>query len=393
LPVTPREMTAGTGEGPGRRSSRLLFLCAELDNGGAERHWAALLPALADLGVGVRVVAIKEGGRALVELRQAGIPIRELGQSGLRSFAALPSLLQERRSDLTAIVTFGYNSHALGAVFSRLTGTPQVVNWHRQQGWPMNPVERNAVRLAARAGAGVIAVTRAQIDDLSMLGFPADRIRVINNGVKAPTMTGLSRSSIRGRLDLDSEGIVALLVARLRPEKRIVDFIDAVALAKERLPDLLGIIVGDGPMLGELERYASDRAAAVRFVGHQRDPAPWMLAADFVCLTSSFEALPISLVEAISCGRPCIATDVGGTREIVENGVNGELTAPEDPASVAASIVRLGEDADLREAMGEASLRRWRNSFSFDTMVDRYARLLGSVKGPPTDWIDPPGAG
>jgi glycosyltransferase involved in cell wall biosynthesis len=377
-----------TREGVSGTSSRLLFLCAELDNGGAERHWAALIPALADLGVGVRVVAIKGGGRALEVLQSAGVPIRELGRSGLRSFAALPALLEERGSHPTAIVTFGYNSHAVGAVLSRLTGTPQIINWHRQQGWPMNVVERNAVRLAAKAGAGVIGVTEAQIDDLSGLGFPAGRIRVVNNGVKEPAMAELDRSLIRGRLGLDDAAFIAVLVARLRPEKRIVDFIDAVALAKRRLPALQGVVVGDGPMGEELERYAVDRAADVRFVGHQRDPAAWMVAGDVVCLTSNFEALPISLVEAISCGRACIATDVGGTREIVEDGVNGKLTKPEDPASVAASMVLLAEDPDLREAMGEASLRRWRDCFSFDTMVDRYAGLLGSVKGPPAEWAE-----
>jgi glycosyltransferase involved in cell wall biosynthesis len=367
-------------------SPRLLFLCAELDNGGAERHWAALIPALARRGAGVRVVAIKGGGRALERLRASGVPIRELGRSGFRSFVALPPLLEEQSASPTAVVTFGYNSHVLGALFSRATGTPQVLNWHRQQGWPMNRVERNAVRLAARSGAGVIAVTNAQCDDLSGLGFRQDRIRVVNNGVARPVEIDVPPASIRARLGLPKEAFIAVLVARLRPEKCISDFIDAIALAKTSLPNLVGIVVGDGPMLGELQRYASSRSASVQFVGYQSDPGAWMLASDVVCLTSRFEALPISLLEATSCGRPCIASDVGGNREIVQSGVNGLLTPAGAAEPVADAIVRLGRNRGLAEAMGREGLRLWREQFDFKVMVERYWSLLRAVHGPPTNW-------
>jgi glycosyltransferase involved in cell wall biosynthesis len=367
---------------------RILFVCAKLDNGGAERHWAGLLPALHERGLGVRVVAIEGSGRALQQLRDCGIPVRELGRKGLSSLAALPALMQERGSDPTAIVSFGYNAHVLSGAFARSTSTPHVVNWHRQQGWPMNHVERNAIRLTARAGAGVISVTDAQGEDLVRLGFPLTRIRVVPNGVPPPALLDIPREQLRGRLKLPGDKFLAVLVARLRPEKRVVDFIDAIALARDQRPDIMGVIVGDGPMTDELEQYAARRDASIRFVGHQSDPPMWMLAADVVCLTSRFEALPISLVEAISCGRPCIATDVGGTRDIVEEGVNGRLVAPEDSRTLAATIVDLVQRPDLRTEMGRASHARWHARFSFDAMVDRYASLLSAAEGPPTAWTD-----
>jgi glycosyltransferase involved in cell wall biosynthesis len=374
----------------GERQSdrRILFVCAKLDNGGAERHWAALLPALNKRGLGIRVVAIEGSGRALEQLRDYGIPVRELGRNGLGSLAALPALMQERGSDPTTIVSFGYNAHVLSGAFARTTGTPQVVNWHRQQGWPMNHVERNAIRLTARSGAGVISVTEAQSEDLIGFGFPSTRIRVVPNGVPPPELLDVPSTQVRNRLDLPGEKFLAVLVARLRPEKRVVDFIDAIAMARDQLPDIMGIVVGDGPMADELEGYAARKGAPVRLVGHQNDPPMWMLAADVVCLTSRFEALPISLVEAISCGRPCIATDVGGTRDIVKDGVNGRLVAPEDPTRLAATIVDIAQRPDLREEMGIASLEHWRAHFSFDAMVGRYGSLLSAAEGPPTVWTD-----
>ena len=111
-----------------------------------------------------------------------------------------------------------------------------------------------------------------------------------------------------------------------------------------------------------------------------------MIAADVAVLASDFEALPISLVEALSCGRPCVATGVGGVSEIVEDGHNGLLVPVGDPESMASALVRLSRDGETCDRMGERSLARWRERFSFAGMVSDYSRFLTSVTGPPTRW-------
>jgi glycosyltransferase involved in cell wall biosynthesis len=361
---------------------RVLFLCAALDAGGAERHWASLMPALCDRGLAVRLVALEGGGRALEQLRAQGVPVRELGRSGVASLRALPSVLAEGQGRPAVIVTFGYNAHALGALAARTLGIPHILNWHRQAGWQMSPVEAGAVRLAARLGAGAIAVTAAQLPDLHGLGFRASRLRVVPNGTSARG-TGAGRSSMRGELGLPAKGLVAVLVARLRPEKRIVDFIDACARLRHELPDLRGVVVGDGPQAEELGHHAAEQDAPVHFAGYQADPTRWMVAADVVCLTSTHEALPMVLVEALACGRPCITTAVGGVGEIVEDGANGFVVAREDVPGLVRALRRLAMDPALRERMGAESLTRWRLSFSLDAMVVAYADLLRSVEGMP----------
>lgn len=366
------------------RAARVVFLCAQLDNGGAERHWAELLPALGQRQIGVRLVALLGGGRALERLRAEGIPVRELGRSGIASVLLLPALLAEARAQPSALVSFGYNAHALGALFARITRTPHVVNWHRQAGWPMNTVEANAVRLAARLGAGAIAVTEAQHRDLLALDFDPQAIRTVANGVR-PHDPG-RRTQERARLDISPGEFAAVLVARLRPEKRVGDFVAAVDRASRSDPRIRGIVVGDGPMADELRQRATAGDAPVTFVGHDPEPTRYMIAADVVVLASEFEALPISLVEALSCGRPCVATDVGGVREIVEDGHNGLLVPVGDPESMASALLRLSRDADTRAHMSERSLAQWRQRFSFTGMVADYARLLTSVTGPPTRW-------
>jgi glycosyltransferase involved in cell wall biosynthesis len=365
---------------------KALFLCPVLDAGGAERHWATLLPALRERGAEVRLVAVEGGGRALEELREAGVPVRELGAAGLSSLKRLPALLTEVSQAPNVIVTFGYNAHALGALFARVTTTPQLLNWHRQQGWPMTRVESGAVRFAARLGAGAIAVTQAQLPDLERLGLPADRLRVAPNGVEAPRRLGDPRAQIRTELGLPADGFLAVLVARLRPEKRITDFIDAVARLRSRVPGLHAVVVGDGPLAADLRAYGERQGAPMRFAGFQSEPTDWMLAADAVCLTSEFEALPMALIEATSCGRACVATNVGGNDEIVQHGINGFLVAPADVSGLAAALERLAREDALRQRMEAASLSRWGALFSFDAMADRYLDLLGSVHGVPASW-------
>ena len=383
-PATVTSGPAAPEPVPASQAARIVFLCAQLDNGGAERHWAELLPALAQRRIGVRCVALLGGGRALESLRADGIPVRELGRSGLASASLLPTLLTEARAQPSALVSFGYNAHALGALFSRITRTPQVVNWHRQAGWPMNAVEASAVRLAGRLGAGAIAVTEAQHPDLLGLDFDPRAIRTVANGVGSQDLG--RRAQERARLGMTPDEFVAVLVARLRPEKRIADFVAAVHQASQSDPRIRGIVVGDGPTADELRELAAAAAAPVTFVGHDPEPTRYMLAADVAVLASEFEALPISLVEALSCGRPCVATDVGGVREIVQDGDNGFLVPFGEPEAMAAALLRLSRDPETCARLGERSLDRWRERFSFTAMVADYARLLTSVTGPPTRW-------
>ena len=369
-----------------RNRVHVLFVCAALDAGGAERHWGDLLPALRDRGFGVRLLALDGGGRALERLRSTeGIPVRELGESGVRSAVSLPAVLAEMQRGAHVVVTFGYNAHAITAVAARLAAVPHVVNWHRQEASPMALIERTAVRLAALLGAGVIAVTDAQRRDLRRLGFPDARQRVIANGTRAPTAHA-SRDTTRRELGLPGGGFVALMVARLRPEKRVGDFIDACAALAETMPDIQGVVVGDGPLEAELRRHATERGAPVRFAGFDRDPERWMVAADVVCLTSSHEALPMALVEALACGRPCIATAAGGVPEVVHDQANGRLVPVADVPALVEAMRALAEDPGLREAMGAHSRERWAARYSFEAMVDRYADLLAGVAGMPVRW-------
>jgi glycosyltransferase involved in cell wall biosynthesis len=339
--------------------------------------------------VGVRVVAIGSGGRALAELRESGIPVRELGGEGAAAgLVRLPALLAERKAAPTVVVSWSYNAHALAGLFARLTGTPHVINWHRQPGFLGSGIQERATQLAGCLGAGAIAVSDTQIPDLDTLRVGRSRVRVVPNGVPDPIDLDDSGAALRADLDLPADILVAVLVARLRPEKRVSDFIRAVGSAAERGVRVQGVVVGDGPEDSSLRSEAEATNAPVRFVGFQQDPRRYILAADVTCLTSGFEALPMALIEAAACGRACVTTDVGGTREIVVDGESGFVVAPGDVEAFAGALERLAAGTGLAQRMGRMARERWRARFTFERMVDKYVELLSSVSGPPTAWHD-----
>jgi glycosyltransferase involved in cell wall biosynthesis len=172
--------------------------------------------------------------------------------------------------------------------------------------------------------------------------------------------------------------VVALLVATLRPEKRVPDFIDAVSAARKSNPALVGVVVGDGPERSVV-RAAADGRPGIYLLGHRDDVSELMRAADIFALASEHEALPMSILEAMAAGLPIVATDVGGIPGVVTHGENGLLVPPEDPAAMAARLVELASDSDLRLAMGSVSRRRQRESWDAGRMIERYAEFLLAV--------------
>ena len=169
-----------------------------------------------------------------------------------------------------------------------------------------------------------------------------------------------------------------MLVATLRPEKRVDVFIRAIQTAARRDSRISGIVVGDGPELGRLSELVDDDGA-VRLIGHRSNVADILGAADVVCLSSDAEAGPMTVLEAMSVGKPVVATDVGGVSEAVINEETGLLVPARDIGAFASAILRLASDPSLAGRMGEAARMRHRALFSTSRMVSEYAELFERV--------------
>ena len=178
-----------------------------------------------------------------------------------------------------------------------------------------------------------------------------------------------------------------LVVGRLLRDKGIVEFVEAARQLRSVLPgarfQLLGPIDdGNRTAIRRSELEAWVREGVVEHLGTTDDVRPFIAGASAVVLPSYREGLPRSLLEAAAMGRPLIATDVPGCRDVVEDGVNGLLCAVRDAGSLAAAMQRFAElPLDRRVAMGEAA-RRWvQDRFNEDFVVRAYLDVLARIQG------------
>lgn len=370
--------------GASERAQKVLFICPNLKAGGAERQWTLLAPGLAERGFDVRVMTLDSRGVYFEDLLARGVPI---ACAGLRHRADPLGLARAARlggAGPSAVLTRGVSAHLVGHVLARWQRAAHVVTEHLG----VDPLGMRRLRkhqqlllgpVRPRANA-VVAVARGQARQLVRDGYRPDAIRVIPSGV-AEDPPVRDRAALRAELGVDSDAFLAVLVAALRPEKRAEVFVEQVAAAHAACPSAWGLVVGDGPDAASVARAVERSGGAVRMVGHRADAVDIMHAADVVCLTSAVEALPMTVLEAMSVARPVIASRVGDLAEVIEDGTTGFLISPDRPSEMARALVGLARDTARAEELGRAGRARQRRSFSIEAMTRGYAELLAQLDG------------
>ena len=269
----------------------------------------------------------------------------------------------------------------LGVVLRELgaSGCKVVTMFHR---YDLRQIESRPRRYAhlRRLGDCFLAISQHSRDRLLGAGFPADRI------VDHPVGIELSKLPFRGVRDPRPEPLELLTVARLVPQKGVQHGIRAVHQLLRERPGLRlrHTIVGGGPLEAELRGLVASLGLdrVVRFSGEadQSQVALALRAADLFLLPSIDEVLPLALMEAQAVGLPIAATDVGGVREMVEDGVSGFVVPPRDPAALAAALGRLTDRPEAWTAMGQAGRRRVAERYDVrvlnSRLVDIYRGLL-----------------
>lgn len=363
-----------------REGVRILFLYSTLTVGGSERQVAHLVPALRARGFVTEVATLRHRGRHYEELLAAGIPMAFVG---MRSRIDVPGLVRayrlwRRRPDV--VFTSGIDAQVIGHAIARRAGAAHVTVEQGGAGIPRSLHRRLLARLVAPRIDSVVAVTSTQIDELAALGFRRDRITVIPNATPRPT-TERSREEMRAALGLEANDVVALFLATLRPEKRVELFVEAVMRARREEPRLRAVVAGGGPQLELLRGFAAASPDAVRVLGERSDVGDLLQAADVLCMTSSFEGIPLSVVEAMSLGRPVVAMGVGGLVELVDDGRTGRLTPPGDVDAFAGALVEVARTTpEALRALGDAAREEFERRYTLERMVDSYAELLAGTR-------------
>ena len=213
---------------------------------------------------------------------------------------------------------------------------------------------------------------------------PAHKVKLITNGVDIERFAALmDRQIVRRELGLELQDEVVGCIGNLRKEKNQRLAIEAVSLLKRQRPQLKLIICGDGDRRTELERLAAslDLSGRIHFLGFRFDIPRILAAMDIFCLPSVYEGMPLSVLEAWAAGKPVVATDVIGIRDLVTNGVNGLLVPADDRNGLAGALDELLDNRPQQKKLAENSRRLVTEQYSLRAMVAKYAGLYEKVMG------------
>jgi len=358
---------------------RVVIMCSSLEVGGAERHVAVLAPSLAARGIDVSVTVLKHEGRFADELRAAGVQVQSPGMRSRLDVRGARRALTATDPRTDAVITQTVNAQVLGHLAARRAHAPHVTIEHAGLGLGMTAHRRVLVRLIARRVDAAVAVSESQVPQLVSAGYRRDRIRVIPNGVPV-AVPSRGAHDVRTMLGLAETDVIALLVASLRPEKRVSAFVDAVSEANRLDPRIRGVVAGGGAALEQLRRRAAAAGGVVMLLGERSDVPDLVAACDVVCLTSRTEGLPVTVLEAMSLGRAVVATAVGGIPGVVEQGRTGILVEPGDDGAFARALAAVASEPERLAAMGRAGSELYRSRYTVDHMADAYALLLRGLR-------------
>ncbi len=348
---------------------RVLQVVTSTQRRGAETYAADLGGALANRVRSLRTVALAAGGGG------ASLPFEVVAPgSSARSPAALRGLRRRARS-VDVVVAHGSATLPVCALGTAVTGPPFVYRLIGEpRYWTAGRARRLRVRaFLRRAAAVVVYYPQARADLLARYDLAPDRVVVLPKGAPVGVVgpvTEAERAAARRALGLADTPVVAYIGA-LRDEK----LPEVAVRAAAAVPEATLVVAGDGPQRALLAATASASGLDARFLGAVDDVRAVLAACDVVVLTSRTEGVPGALLEAAMAGRPAVASDVGGVREIVEPGRTGELVPVGDVAATAAALVEVLVDAEGR---GRAARAR-AETFDLDAVAQRWATLLADV--------------
>lgn len=328
--------------------------------------------------------------------REAGIAVRHVGKQplhtagavgrGLGRLGKVAALVREiRRQRYDVLDAWIYPLDVLAVVTRPVTRVPVVISGRRNMlphdaFGPLSP----AVDRVMRRGTDVVVANSEAAARYAVAMHRTDpgRLRVIRNGVSRPSaITSDERAAIRARFGAGSDDVVIGCVANLRPEKRHDMLLAAFARVLEEHPSSRLVLVGDGPERSRIERDIQRLGidARVHMTGNVLDARPCYAGFDLMVQASDTEGLPNAVLEAAAAGIAIVATEAGGTGEIVTDGQTGLLVPVGSRDGLTRGIRTLVEDERLRKRLGVAASARTETAFGMDRFVREFGELYESL--------------
>ena len=359
---------------------RVAFVITSMPVGGAETLLVNMMRRMDERFVTPEVVCMKEPG-PLGETIARDFPVHShliRSKLDIAVLGRLAKLFAARRID--AVVTVGAGDKMFwGRLAAWLAGVPVIASALHSTGWPDGVGRAN--RLLTPITDAFIGVAESHGEFLeSFEKFPPSKIHVIRNGVDCDRFRPEANAArlLREELALPIDSQLVGIVAALRSEKNHLMLVRSAAKMKDSHPNLNWVVVGDGPTRTEIESLADDLGVRdrVHLLGTRHDTPSILAGLDVFTLCSLNEASPVSILEALACQVPVVASDVGSISESVVENETGNLFPSEDEQAMVAAISRLLDHPEQRAVMGRAGRRLVVKTGSLQAMVDGYQRLV-----------------
>lgn len=379
-------MTTADGDA---RPLDIVHVVENLERGGLERMAIDLVLAQRAAGHAVRMVCLFQPGALAGELTDAGIEVVACGKRGGLDLAALRGLRAQLaprgdRGDRGPRILHTHNANAHYHAVLAAVGLPRARTINTRHGMgvarPRSRLEW-LYRQAMRRTDVVAAVCEAARERFASQGVrPREALLAVPNGIRIERFeaaNAAARAALRTQLALPDGTPLIGTVGRLNPVKDQAGLLRAFAEVHAARPDAVLVLVGDGALRAELEAQAAalGLATAVRFLGDRNDVRALLPGFDVFVLSSLSEGYSMALLEAAASALPIVATDVGGNREIVADGVNGLIVPSADAGALASALAALVADRARAVALG-AQGRAWAlREASIATMTARYEAI------------------
>jgi glycosyltransferase involved in cell wall biosynthesis len=385
--------TLHTVQGKPQKRPHILFIIDELcEMGGAERVLFKMIRLLPRELFRCSLMTFRIN-REAEEVKKISCPVYVLPLRKTYDWNALKVAKQIRqfvRREKVAIVhTFFETSDLWAGPIAKLSGCPVLISSRRDLGILRSRKHRIGYKFFRGIYDSVLAVS-PQVREfcIEQDGLDPAKVQTLFSGLEIEKVTkATNRMLMRRRMNIPETAQVITTVGNIRRVKGIDVLVEAAALVCRKYPNALFLVVGrksDEAYCRELEKKISwlGLSANFAFSGSSDDVFSILRMSDVFCLPSRSEGFSNALIEAMACRLPCVATDVGGNREVLEHGQTGFIVASEDPQDLAARLVCLLDDPSMATEMGLRGEEVIRNGFTAEAMMKNligvYQRLLAA---------------
>lgn len=351
------------------RKQNILFIIRTMGLGGTENVVLQLCEILS--GKVNKIVVCSSGGIHEEKLRASGIKHYMIPDvASKKPLDMLKSYQHIRRIIKEEEITVVHSHHRMAAFYAELATPQNVIKVADAHNTFYN---KKILTKFAYHNTRIVAVGEMVRKNLiDFFGIADNQIRVIHNAVKpfdgnVQNVPLLDKEKNEGHILIGNIG-------RLTEQKGMMHFIDAAGIVQKVHPEARFIIVGDGDLKKQLYEQVKNKELqdVIIFLGYRDDVQNVISQLDFIVLSSLWEGLPLTPIEAFSVGKPVIGTAVDGTREIIRDGIDGYLVEPKEPIKLAEKMNKLIENPDIQKQMSIQARMRYQDEFSFEKLSQRY---------------------